>query len=168
MGQAEAEGRGGGDVEGGVLEALLEEGKAFAAEEFQKAGRVVATAIVLHSEEALLLAMDPEQPPDREEFREAILDAVRQTDAHGVCVVAEIWYDTFPLHAEVPVTPSPLTRGEALLVCAEDHTGRSLSAISPIVRADAPELGEWKILSNLDLHGVSTGFFRTRPRTLVN
>ena len=166
MGEAEAEGRGGGDIEGGVLEALLEEGKAFAAEEFLKSGRVNATAIVLHSEEALLLAMDPEQPPDREEFREAILDAVRQTDAHGVCVVAEIWYDTFPLHAEVPV--ASLTRGEALLVCAEDHTGRSLSALSPIVRADAPGLGEWKILSNLELHGVSTGFFRERPRTLEN
>jgi len=146
---------------------LLEEGKSFAEQSFETEGHVPASAIVQTGTEAMLLSMDPsEGPVTKQEFRRAIQEAVRETQAKGVCIIAEIWYDTLPAHAATPesITDKP-TRREGLLVCVEDTSGKTMCVLSPIVREDKTNsIGEWKLLGNVEVGGVFTGFFKAPKR----
>lgn len=145
---------------------LLEEGKTFAEAAFESEGHVSATALVVTDTEALLISMDPsEGPVTKQEFRSAIQEAVTETEASGVCIIAEIWYDTLPIHAAAnPVAERP-TRREGLLVCAEDASGETVCLLSAITREESgASVGEWKVLGNIDVSGTFTGFFKSPAR----
>lgn len=145
------------------LQDLLEEGIELASRTFAEDGHVSATAIVVTSEEAVLLAMDgSEGPVSKNEFRSAIQEAIRDTKATGVCILAEIWYDTVPAHALNNPLPENRQRLEGLLVCAEDKSGKTVCMLSRIHRDESKpiELGEWKRLGNIEVAGVFSGFFK--------
>lgn len=140
----------------------LEEGKAIAEQEFLSEGHVPASAIVFSGDDALMLAMNPDGPSDKQAFRQAIEEAVAKKRASAVCFIAEIWYDTFPLHAAG--LTEQLHRGEGLLVCAEDAAGRTACALSHIDRDSDEVLGDWKMLGQVEVQGLFTGFFKHRNR----
>lgn len=145
---------------------LLEEGKAFAAQEFLEGGTVSASALVVSDEDAVLLEMQSNGLESKQAFKRAVQEVIAKKGAFGVCIIAEIWYDTYPLHATT--SAESLQRGEGLLVCAEDTQGRTVCALSHIDRESAEVLGDWKMLGSVEVHGLFTGFFRRVPPEMMN
>lgn len=156
--------------DGKTVQTLLDEGKSYALNMFQEEGTVEATAIVTTLRDHFLLIMEQADEETRRAFRESVDRVIREEKALGVCMVAEIWYDTVPPHVsklpDAEKAASPVQR-EGILVCAEDSSGHSACVLSEIRRdGNQVEIGSWHKLGGMESQSIFTGFFRTKTAFL--
>lgn len=152
-----------------TLQSLLEEGKSYALNLFQEDGSVETTAIVTTLREHFLLIQDKEQHSTAS-FRDAVESVIRQEKALGVCMVAEIWYDTVPNHFTLLSTDENAEgQREGILVCAEDSSGNSVCALSEIRRdGNQVEVSDWKKLGSMAAQSIFTAFFGNKKPVYIN
>lgn len=148
---------------------ILEEGKNYALDSLKEDGALQATAIVTTDTEVFILPMEGSGKEAKEQFRSDIKSAIEESGATGVCIIAEVWFDTVPLS---PEERQERTRREGMLVYAENSDGETVSVLADVERSGVRvDVGDWRTLGGVGAQGkdsLFTGFFKPKRPLYLN